>query len=209
MNRKNEFAVLTSQNAILSQAQQYSLKLLQMNNLELREYIKEQLEENPFLIEKDRDDIFFESNFVNNYRNGSYADKNLNFSENITDKISNYRDDMQRQMIFAKLSEDEKEIADILIEEAKEKYFTGEFFKNLTQEKKIDYKNILKIIEKIKKVFPAGMFAFNLQDRLKAIFESQGEISNVQLLFLRNLDLILSKGIFGFQKKYRFLTRLC
>ena len=63
MSRINDFSVFTFEDANFSQTDPYFLKILQMNNLELKEYAQELFESNPFLTDKDSYGDFYDEQY--------------------------------------------------------------------------------------------------------------------------------------------------
>ena len=58
MSQINDFSVLTFENANFSQTDPYFLKILQMNNSELKKYAQKLFESNPFLTDENPNDDF-------------------------------------------------------------------------------------------------------------------------------------------------------
>ncbi|MDR2158294.1 MAG: hypothetical protein LBO02_03205, partial [Holosporaceae bacterium] len=97
MKERIDHLLLVNQRQIMSQSLQYSLKILEMNNLELREYVDEKFMDNPFLMEK--------SNHENRHIN----------VEKLQSK-NNLRNEIFKETSFLHFNDSEKKIAEMLVD---------------------------------------------------------------------------------------------
>jgi RNA polymerase sigma-54 factor len=145
-----------------------------MNNLELQEYLDEEIIKNPFLIRQRK------------YNDGC----------DFIDKLpghSNPLDEIFRETAFACFSDEEKEITEMLVYNiGEDEYLNDNLLKHISQEKEIAFCDLLKIIHKLRKTSFAQMFVFNLQDKLKTFLENENLYTNTHRKLLENLDLIFS-----------------
>lgn len=159
-----------NQRQVLSQSLLYFLKILAMNNLELRTYISNAVEENPFL--QERHDYY------------------IPFSDEFPDK-SDCSNELFQEMAFLRLSKQERKIAEILINGATN-YLDNELLKQISQEEGISYSKLLDVIHKLKKTSFSGVFSFNFRDKLKTLLENAGYQNIRSTLFVENIDFALS-----------------
>jgi RNA polymerase sigma-54 factor len=174
MKEKAELLLSTHQRPILSQSLQYSLKILEMSNLDLTEHIEERLLENPFLTRE--------------YTPSTHSE----LLENIT-RGRQLKDEVFEQLSFLHMSDREREIAWTLIHNLSGNiYLDSETLMDISQEKNIDQLELLKIVNKLRKTSLSGMFTFNLQDKLKTFLENSGKYNKDYGKLIRNIDLIFS-----------------
>jgi RNA polymerase sigma-54 factor len=147
-----------------------------MNNLELQEYLDEELLKNPFLVRQRR------------------CDEGCDFIERLPSH-SNPLDEIFRETAFGCFSDEEKEITEMLVHNiGEDKYLNDNLLKHISQEKGIAFFDLLKIIHKLKKTSFAQMFTFNLQDKVKTFLENENLYTNVSRKLVENLDLVSSRN---------------
>jgi RNA polymerase sigma-54 factor len=144
-----------------------------MNNLELREYVDEEAEKNPFLIKKQNCEGVCD--FIEEFP-GEYDLQNEIFKE----------------ISFLRLDDFEKEIVATLVNNVDGGYLNVDLLKYVSAEKKIDYFDLLKIVRKLKRTSFAHLFAFNLQDKLKTFLENEKLYDDNYKNFIENIDLAFS-----------------
>ena len=192
MERKNNLTLLPSQRIVISPQQRYSLYMLEMNNLELGEYIKQTMLENPFLKENG-DDIIYES-----------SKQRAMLLENIPSKYT-YKDEILQHFAFLQLNDIEKNIAFLLVDHITEyRYINNEIVQNISKTKKISYADLLKIIKKLQVLHPAGLFAFNLQDKIRIALENQEKYDVDHKILIQNFSAVLTHGISILKHKHGF-----
>jgi RNA polymerase sigma-54 factor len=107
-------------------------------------------------------------------------------------------------MSFLHFTEDQREIAFLLMDYALEnRYLSGEVLINISREKNISYFDLLQIIKKLQTMSPYGLFSFNIQDKIKTIFEAKGKYDEDCKMFVQNLNLILENGLSAAKKRCR------
>ncbi|MDR2723848.1 MAG: hypothetical protein LBB25_01410 [Holosporaceae bacterium] len=191
MRERIDHLLLINQRHTLAQSLQYSLKILAMNNLELQEYIDEKVQKNPFLIKK--------YNYNNCY----------NFIEEFPCKESMW-DKILKEVSFLQFGDFEKEITEMIFNNIDGNYLSNDLLLYISNEKKIDYLDLLQIIHKLQKTSFATMFAFNLQDKLKIFLENKKLYNDKYKKLVNNIDLVFSqnwsvlKSKYGFQKDELF-----
>lgn len=189
MEKKNNIILLASQKVSIAHSLQYSLQILEMNNIQLREYIQTTLVENPFLTEDE-----------NNYE--TFSSIGSDFLENLAEKKT-FKDELVTQMCFLNFSDDQKEIAELLFDNVIDnKYLNSEILKNISQEKNISYFEILKIIKQLQTLFPHGLFSFNIKDKIKSELVAAGKYSGYHKMIVQNIDSILIDGFASLKNKY-------
>ena len=196
METKNNLALLASQRIVISPQQRYSLYLLGMNNLELTAYVKQVMEENPFLKDNSEDN-FDEYSLCESCGQAS-------FLENIPSNLS-YKDEILQHFAFLRLNDMEKDIALMLIDNIVEcKYVNNEMLQEISKAKNISYSDLLQIIKKLHILHPTVLFAFNLKDKIRIAFERGGKCNNDHKVLIQNLDLVLTHGMSVLKHRYGF-----
>ncbi|MDR2268354.1 MAG: hypothetical protein LBD81_02795 [Holosporaceae bacterium] len=174
MKEKIDLLLFLNQRPILSQSLQYSLKILEMSNLDLAEHIEEKLLENPFLTRE--------------YTSSTHSE----LVENIAYRRQ-LKDEVMEQLSFLHLSDREGEIAWALIHNLSGNiYLDAEMLRDISKERNIDQLELLKIVNKLRKTSLSSMFTFNLQDKLKIFLENSGKYNENYGKLIRNIDLVFS-----------------
>lgn len=189
MEKKNDLLLSISQRTALTQSLQFSLKILEMNNAELQEFINISLNDNPFLKENE---------------NSSSNRLSIDAAANIAAPVSS-KDELFKQIAFFKFDDKQKEITSLLYEHVLEhKYICGDFLRYLSKEKSVTYSYLLGIIKKLQALSPSGIFSFNLQDKIKNILEVKDKYDAKYKIFVQNLPILLEKGLAVFKKHTNF-----
>ncbi|GHU16973.1 RNA polymerase sigma-54 factor [Alphaproteobacteria bacterium] len=162
-----------------------------MSGLELCEHLQECIEENPFL----------EAEWpVNNFSSFD----NSQFLENIAEK-NTFHDEIYSQMLFLKLNDKEKEIAQILLDGINENgYLNNDLLKYVSREKDIPYFEILPLIKKLQQVSPSGLFSFNLKDKIRITLEAHNKYNRNHGILIENLENISKHGLLYLKNKCGF-----
>lgn len=191
MEKKNNLILLNSQKTSISYSLQYSLRILEMNNIQLREYVQNALVENPFLKENEDNDEISRS-------------VDMKFLENLAAKKS-FKDELLGQMCFFHFNNEKKEIAELLIDNVIDnKYLSSDILKNISQEKNISYFEILKIVEQLQTLPPYGLFSFNIKDKLKSALVAESKYYGIYKAFVQNLDIVLENGFSALKNRCGF-----
>ena len=209
----------------INQQLQESLKILKLTNQEILEYINELVKNNPFLdFEKNKklntNQIEFNLNqpsHIENYKNilkkknkeisQSSSTKNNNLIENTIEQKKSLRDHLTQQLNIDINSAEDKLIGKMFIntldgngyineEDLKKIYhkFTGfEFNFNKTK--------IKKVLKKLQKFDPPGIFARNLSECIKIQLKDKKILNKNYEFLLDNLDLIAKNKISVLSKK--------
>lgn len=191
MEKKNDLLLSVSQRPVLAQSLRFSLKILEMNNVDLQEFINDSLNDNPFL--KDNEE-----------GKSIYRKLSIDTVTDIAAPISS-KDELFKQIAFFRFNEKEKEITSLLYEYVLEhKYVCGDFLRYLSKEKNISYGDLLDIVKKLQTVSPRGMFSFNLQDKIRNILEASGKYDAEHKIFVQHLPILFNNGLAAFKKHLNF-----
>ena len=208
-----------------------AIKLLELNNIDLDNYLQQEILDNP-LLEKEADDQSLKDNINDNDKNLSSQDKSeSSFSHNTDSEGSPSFD-------TANLYESSSTSIDNIIEETIEsknslyQIITDQinisfqnkidrlialsilefiepngYLKVSTKELSIDLNIYLLRIEKILKVLksfePLGIFSNDLEEFLTLQLKSQNLLDNNLKLLLKNLPILANENIFSLSKKLK------
>ncbi|TDX59134.1 RNA polymerase factor sigma-54 [Orenia marismortui] len=158
MDFKQEFNLKQEQKMIMTPKLQQAIELLQFSTLELRDYIEEEIIDNPLL---ELEDIYSSSA---NYSGEYYSQEGINYQNFIADRPS--LDEYLCQQLYL--------VADNKLEEEIGQYIIGNlddsgFFtdkEKVKEELKVSDKEIEVILSKIKKFQPLGIAANNMEESL-------------------------------------------
>ncbi|WP_018248233.1 RNA polymerase factor sigma-54 [Orenia marismortui] len=158
MDFKQEFNLKQGQKMIMTPKLQQAIELLQFSTLELREYIEEEIINNPLL---EFEDIYSSSA---NYSGESYSQEGINYQNFIADRPS-LDEYLCQQLYLVADNKLEEEIGQYIIGNLDDSgFFTDE--EKVKEELKVSDKEIEVILSKIKKFQPLGIAANNIEESL-------------------------------------------
>ncbi len=169
MEKKNSISLFLKNNIVLLPELSLSLKILELNNMDLREVIERETTENPFLIRSE--------NLYNN---------NLDLLEDEND----FHKELLQQMVFLNLSEKEKKIAETLIYNITEEgYLELNILEKLR--KHYNYQLLIFVINRLKTLEQGHYFTFNLLEKIQTILKYKGVYSDLHEQLL--VDILTKK----------------
>lgn len=167
MEKKNSLSLFVNQNLALLPELSLSLKILEMNNLDLCETLEKETLENPFL-------------------KYSAPVRYVDFDINTIAKPQNFCDGIWEEIAFKNFTEKEKEIVHILIYSiTDEGYLDNSVLVNLR--KKYNYQKLISVINRLKNLDSGHYFAFNLLEKIKIILQKEGNYNDSYEDFLLNI----------------------
>lgn len=214
MNLNNRLDIIQSQKLVMTTQLKQSLDILNMSNLELESEIKRELEENPVLDTKSKEEIDWEK-FAKNIDNKSYnmrsydLDNDFNL-ENLVKNESNLYDYVKNQLALLKINKKEKKVCEYIIDCLdKDGYLTtDEEF--ILKELKIDNNFFEKCLKNIQQLDPIGIGARNLSECLLIQIESKNINDNIlKSIIIEDLNLIGENKIKLISKKYNISIEEC
>lgn len=140
-----------------------------------------------------------------NYNGGLFSQRKFLLNEDSWGAIEDYalsnaaapqnsKEEFFKHLAFFKFNPKEKAIGEMLFDYLLEhQYLSGEFLKSISKNNGISYTKLLILIKKLQGIPPYGMFSFNLQDRLKSIWEISGKYDLQHQIFLQNISFLLEK----------------
>jgi RNA polymerase sigma-54 factor len=216
-----------SQSLVLSKQMQQSLKILQMQTIDLRNHIEAELETNPFLEANENDEDYSneqkEKEVVNNLEPVTHDNKELhtewqeesylryekNYAGNdnnrdIFDTISNdnisLKEHLLTQINITIHSNSERIIAAYLTDMLDENGYLIESLEQVSNSLKISKSEIKKVLQKLYKLDPFGVYAVDLKDCIRIQLLELGLLDDQMDVVVNNLDKIAKGDIKSFCK---------
>ena len=183
-----DFNLTQQQKLIMSQSMQLSVKLLQLSNFELVEYINKEVQENPVI------EVEYKQGSEDkiNYKEFSeYFKKERNFSETFVktdDEVSPFNFICEKKSLkdyldeqVSELNENDyiKSICNYIIECINSKGYFDENIENLVVELKISEEHALRALDVVQALEPVGVGARNLQECLKIQAMKKGILDDI------------------------------
>ena len=208
-----------------------AIKLLELNNIDLDNYLQQEILDNP-LLEKAADDESLKDNINDNDKNLSSQDKSeSSFSDNtdfegspsfdtanLYESSSTSIDNIIEETIESKNSlyqiitdqinisfqnKIDRLIALSILEFIEPNGYLKVSTKELSIDLNIDLLRIEKILKVLKSFEPLGIFSNDLEEFLTLQLKSQNLLDNNLKLLLKNLPILASENIFSISKKLK------
>ncbi len=209
-----------SQQLVMTPQLQQAIKLLQLNNIELGEFIEEELEKNP-LLEKDEsepgdalnDDSPSQDEGKDNIEEAFERPENDDFDagsiaadmggggstsfdisdESFEDRMSaekSLREHLMNQLAVAYTDERDLMIGTLLIDRLDESGYLRESVETLVEQLGCSEGRIEKLLAHMRGFDPTGVFAHDLADCLALQLEEQGKLDTPMKSLLENLSML-------------------
>ncbi|HPD82550.1 MAG: RNA polymerase factor sigma-54 [Alphaproteobacteria bacterium] len=212
-----------SQNLVMTPQLQQAIKLLQLNNQEIAEFIEEEIAENPLLEKKDTEPS--ESSALENTREekaeapsedfdagtamadmgsgGSASfDKLDNAFENSMSKPETLRDHLLEQVHVSFDDPRDQMIAALLIDHLDEAGYLRASVTDLSEQLGCSVERIGRLLDVMKQFDPTGIFARDLEECLRLQLEEQNKLDKPTKTLLENLKLLADHN-------FKKLAELC
>lgn len=216
----HKLTVKTVQSLTMTKQLQESLRVLQMNTFELKEYLDNQLIENPFMElsegpypngDESLEDLRYESVQAKNDRHGfneDYISKQMGsqvtLKRHLTEQIYIEINNFKERLIALRCT-------DLLDENG----YLREDITEISSVLKCSAKEIESVLNKLKQLDPTGVYAQNLQECLELQLKEQSAFDDIYAFILSNLELVAkgeinklikNAGISGEEFKFRMET---
>ena len=215
-----------SQQLVMTPQLQQAIKLLQLSNMELSEFIEEELEQNP-LLEKDKQEenqeespepaaeekdageaAFDSSDFdpgssmadIGSGGNTGFEDIENSF-ENRMSQPKTLREHLTEQLLLTFEDGRDRMIGSLLIDRIDEAGYLRTEHDELAERLGCSLERIEKLLKKLKGFDPAGIFAGDLAECLALQLEEQGKLDAPMKALLRNLDMLGDHDMKGLADK--------
>lgn len=214
------------QNLVMTPQMQQAIKLLQLSNIELQDYLEEEIAQNP-LLEKieneasedgdrpeapekpernddDSGDDFDAGSSMANATAGGRSDfsEDERTLETTVAREKNLRDHLMEQLVIGAEDSLDKTIGTLLIDRLDEAGYLRETPEDLADQLGVSVERMENLLTHLKKFDPAGIFAFDLSECLRLQLEDRNVLDKPMALLLDNLHLL------G-QHDYASLAKIC
>ena len=200
-----------SQNLVMTPQLQQAIKLLQLNNLEIAEFIEEEIAQNPLLEKQEKDpadsntateapeaknespsDDFDAGSAMADIGSGGNTsfDKLDNAFENSVSRPETLRDHLIEQLHLSINDPRDQMIAVLLIDQLDEAGYLRSNVTELTEQFSCSVERIGRLLDVLKQFDPTGLFARDLEECLKLQLIEQNKFDAPMKILLENLKLL-------------------
>lgn len=212
-----------SQNLVMTPQLQQAIKLLQLNNQEISEFVEEELAQNPLLEKEERDpsesssdempegsiqneapsDDFDAGSAMANIGSGGNTsfDKLDNAFENSMSKPETLREHLVEQLHVAFEDPRDEMIGALLIDHLDEAGYLRNTPEELIEKLGCSEERLTRILEKMRGFDPTGIFASDLQDCLALQLDEKGQLDDPSKILLENLNMLADHDLKGLANK--------
>ena len=199
------------QGLVMTPQLQQAIKLLQLNNIEIAEFVEEELENNPLLEKSEspkeneqetpepiepksdhsNDDFDAGSTMADIGAGGnSNFDKLENAFENSMSKPETLRDHLMKQLQLSVTEPRDQMIAALLIDQLDEAGYLRTSVTELSEKLSCSTERLGRVLDILKQFDPTGIFARDLEECLALQLEEQGKLDKPTKILLDNLKLL-------------------
>jgi len=201
-----------SQNLVMTPQLQQAIKLLQLNNMEISEFIEEELENNPLLEKQEtaqedkntadenatdkkeepvKDDFDAGSAMADVGAGGNTSfDKLDNAFENSISKPETLRDHLMKQLQISITEPRDQMIAALLIDQLDEAGYLRTSVTKLSEKLSCSTERLGRVLDVLKQFDPTGIFARDLEECLRLQLDEQGKLGKPTKILLENLKML-------------------
>jgi len=198
-----------SQSIVMTPQLRQAIKLLQFSNLELSNYIDEEIEKNPFLerkenhnnLEVSRDSISEESNeaehrwdsISKNKSNTFQYDELSNIEDRIPEAKKNLRSYLMDQILLEIPKGEERKVAILFLDLIEPSGWINIDIDIFAEKNNILKETAWNVLKKLQRLEPTGVFARNLGECLRIQLKEKNLLNKSNYKLTENLEL-LAKG---------------
>lgn len=200
-----------SQNLVMTPQLQQAIKLLQLNNVEIAEFVEEEIAQNPLLEKKESDpaesntaeeslsqsdnapsDDFDAGSAMADIGSGgsSSFDKLDNVFENSMSRPETLRDHLVEQLHVSFKDARDQMIAALLIDQLDEAGYIRTSTEELTEKFGCSTERLDRVLSVMKQFDPTGIFASSLEECLALQLEEQGKLDKPTEILIDNLKML-------------------
>jgi len=214
-----------SQSLVMTPQLQQAIKLLQLNNQEIAEFIEEEIAHNPLLEKKDASpaegdntseqqydapnkndtppEDFDAGNAMHNIGSGGNTNfDNLDYAfENAMSRPETLREHLNSQLHLAFDDPRDEMIGALLIDQLDEAGYLRIPTEELAEQLGCSLERLEKLLIKMRGFDPTGVFAHDLQDCLALQLEEKGQLDAPTKILLDNLNMLAEHDLKGLAEK--------
>jgi RNA polymerase sigma-54 factor len=214
MQMNQRLNIKHSQSIVMTPQLRQAIKLLQFSNLELSSYIDEEIEKNPFLDRKNDESVLeglkesiqqknnndndadSEKSWEENYKiknNNFQYDEISNFEDRIAEPKKTLRDHLLDQILLDIPEGQDRKVALLLLDLIEPSGWINLDIEEFSEKHNLQSQIINKVLSKLQKLDPVGVFATNLGECLRIQLDEKKLLNKSNLKLTENLSL-LAKG---------------
>jgi len=184
------------QELVMTPKLQMAIKLLQYSSMELKEYIEDEMKDNPLLEKHDEKKDHLDDRIKSQYQSyqygSNYNQEDFNY-ENMVSYQPNLLEYLENQL-YEVLSDQEIKDGQYILGNLDERGLLSVSLEELTEELEVDVVYIKNILKKIQKLDPAGIAATNVkQCYLNQLEQMDMDTADAELLIKRHINLIVTE----------------
>lgn len=184
------------QELVMTPKLQMAIKLLQYSSMELKEYIEDEMKDNPLLEKHDEKKDHLDDRIKSQYQSyqygSNYNQEDFNY-ENMVSYQPNLLEYLENQL-YEVLSDQEIKDGQYILGNLDERGLLSVSLEELAEELEVDVAYIKNILKKIQKLDPAGIAATNVkQCYLNQLEQMDMDTADAELLIKRHINLIVTE----------------
>ncbi|MBS3810413.1 MAG: RNA polymerase factor sigma-54 [Halanaerobiales bacterium] len=184
------------QELVMTPKLQMAIKLLQYSSMELKEYIEDEMKDNPLLEKHDEKKDHLDDRIKSQYQSyqygSNYNQEDFNY-ENMVSYQPNLLEYLENQL-YEVLSDQEIKDGQYILGNLDERGLLSVSLEELAEELEVDVVYIKNILKKIQKLDPAGIAATNVkQCYLNQLEQMDMDTADAELLIKRHINLIVTE----------------
>ena len=222
--QKQTLDLRAGQNLVMTPQMQQAVKLLQLSNLELQDYLEDEVAQNPLLekidpepsdeqIEQEQKIDNHKDHDINDFDSGSLManvgagghlamdDPDFSF-ENRIEQTKNLRDHLMEQLMMMSDDKLDRTLGSLLIDRLDENGYLRDDISDLTAQFGVSSERLGALLNKMRGFDPAGIFARDLPDCLRLQLLDMNKLDPLMDLFLNHIPLLA-------QHNYDELAKIC
>lgn len=185
------------QELVMTPKLQMAIKLLQYSSMELKEYVEEEMRNNPLLEKHEEDENHLEERIKSqyqSYRYGSnYNQKDFNY-ENMVTYQPNLLEYLENQL-YEVLNDDEIEIGEYILGNLDERGLLSTSLVDIAEELEVEIDHVKNIIKKIQQLEPVGVASTNIKEcYLTQLKQMNIDTNDAELLIDKHMDSIVTEN---------------
>lgn len=184
------------QELVMTPKLQMAIKLLQYSSMELREYVEEEMRDNPLLEKHEEEENHLEERIKNQYQSyqygSNYNQEDFNY-ENMVTYQPNLLEYLENQL-YEVLDSDEIETGEYILGNLDERGLLSASLSDIAEELDVDIDYVKTIRKKIQQLEPAGIASTNIKEcYLTQLNQMDVETNDAELLIDKHLESIVTE----------------
>ncbi len=214
MKIQNSSQLSQTQNLAMTPRLQQAIKLLQMNNLELAQYLRAEINVNPLLEfqQTEAESSTQETNDFDDFHDDTWDyynnDERPDFEQNIKVErsLSEY---LKEQLNASELNDSEKKIGEYLIYQLSGNGYLEDSIEDLAAQIGAPLKTLEHVLKCVKNFDPVGVFSHSISEHLTIQLQDKGMFDDVMSKLMENLSFLTEIDFSSFCQKIGLTSDEC